>query len=70
MKYLLILHLCSIVTQTCPNMMYPKQIYNSWVDCATAGYQIAGETFKKVNKDIAEIKKLAIKFECKQVSST
>lgn len=51
-------------------MMYPKQIYNSWVDCATAGYQIAGETFKKVNKDIAEIKKLAIKFECKQVSST
>jgi len=70
MKFLLILHLCSVVAQTCPDMMYPRQIYNTWSDCANAGYELAQETFDKLDKNLVNQRKLAIKFECREISST
>jgi len=70
MKFLLILHLCSAVTQTCPNMMYPQKVYDSWSECANAGYATAQITFSKLNKNVVNKQKLAIKFECKEISTT
>jgi len=70
MKFLLILHLCSVVTQTCPNMMYPQKMYNTWSECANAGYEKAQITFSKLDKNVVNQQKLAIKFECKEISST
>lgn len=70
MKFLLVLHLCSVVTATCPNMMHPKKIYNSWDECAIAGYELSLATFTKLNKNEVNQHKLAIKFECKEMAST
>ena len=69
MKYLLILHLCSVVTQTCPNMMYPEKVYNTWSDCANAGYELAQATFSQLDKNVVNQQQLALKFECKEISN-
>ena len=69
MKFLLILHLCSVVTQTCPNMMHPQKVYNSWAECSKAGYDLVQSTFDKLDKNVVNKQKLALKFECKEISS-
>ena len=52
MKFLLVLHLCSMVTQTCPNMMYPQKVYESWSECIDVGYKISQLTFDKLDKNV------------------
>ena len=51
-------------------MMYPQKVYNTWSECANAGYEIAQITFDKLDKNVVNKQKLAIKFECKEISST
>ena len=70
MKFLLVLHLCSVVTATCPNQMFPQKIYNSWDECAIAGYELSLAAFTKLNKNEVNQHKLAIKFECKEMAAT
>ncbi len=70
MKFLLVLHLCSMITQTCPNMMYPQKVYESWSECIDVGYKISQLTFNKLDKNVVNKQKLAIKFECKEISTT
>ena len=67
MKYLLILHMCSFLTQTCPGMIHPQGMYDSWKDCANAGYELAGKMMKKMPENEINQHKLAIKFECMEV---
>ena len=69
MKFLLVLHLCSVVTQTCPNMMHPQKIYNSWDKCAIAGYELSLTTFTKLDKNEVNQHKLAIKFDCIEINA-
>ena len=68
MKYLLILHMCSFLTQTCPGMIHPQGTYDSWKECAIAGYKIAGDTIAKMPKKEINQHKLAIKFECLEIT--
>ena len=67
MKYLLVLHLCSFLTQTCPGMVHPQGKYDSWKECAIAGYKISGDTMATIPKDKINKGKLAIKFECIEI---
>ena len=57
MKFLLVLHLCSFVTQTCPNMMHPKGVYNSWYECAVEGYKKGGEYIANSTKERSKCNK-------------
>jgi len=70
MKYLLVLHLCSFLTQTCPGMVYPQGKYDSWKECAIAGYTISGDTMATMPKDQINKGKLAIKFECIEIKES
>jgi len=70
MKFILIIHFCSMLTQTCPNMMNPQTTFDTWYECAIAGYEIAGKTFRNINKNVTNKQKLAIKFECKELQSS
>jgi len=70
MKFLLVLHVCSLLTKTCPNMMYPREIYDSHFDCAIAGYTQAKELMLKMPKNLVNESKVAIKFECKEFTAT
>ncbi len=51
-------------------MMYPQKVYDTWSECANTGYEMAQITFSKLDKNIVNKQKLAIKFECKEISST
>ena len=51
-------------------MMYPQKVYDSWSECANAGYAMAQITFSKLNINVVNKQKLAIKFECKEISTT
>ena len=53
MKFLLVIHLCSFLTQTCPNMMHPRETFDTWSDCAMAGYQTYAEIFSGIDKNVA-----------------
>ena len=51
-------------------MMYPQGTYDTWSDCAAAGYTLSGEYFNQFDKNVANEQKLAIKFECKDLDIT
>jgi len=70
MKFLLVIHLCSFLTQTCPNMMHPRETFDTWSDCAIAGYETSAEIFSGIDKNVANKQKLAIRFECKELDKT
>mgnify|MGYP003122907048 CR=1 FL=1 len=76
MKYILVLHICSLLSGDCFESQYTGYTYNSHFDCAVAGYSVSGQTFKLLkNNDYIGIdrinkEKIAIKFECKELPST
>ena len=46
MKYILVLHICSLLTGKCFESQTTGYMFNSHYDCAVGGYQISGQTFK------------------------
>ena len=76
MKFILILHLCSVITGKCTESSIPGLMFTSHYDCALGGYKMAHKMFKMLKDDdyygldrINE-EKIAIKFECKELPST
>lgn len=49
-------------------MIHPQGTYDSWKECAIAGYEIAGDTIAKMPKKEINQHKLAIKFECLEIT--
>jgi len=75
-KFMLILHLCSVVQGACYESTITGFTFKSHYDCAQAGYKIAGATLDELaNNDVyygmerVENEKLAIKFECKELDT-
>jgi len=66
-KYILIIHVCSFLTQSCPGMLHPRAVYDTWYDCAQAGYREAALIMKNYDPKIINDNKIAIKFECKEL---
>ena len=74
-KFILVLHLCSMVTGECPSSHYSiKASFSSHYDCVLNGYAVAQQTFKNlkeiedVEQDIIEQSKMVVKFECKSIN--
>tara|TARA_B100000989_G_scaffold269921_1_gene225692 strand:+ start:1616 stop:1852 length:237 start_codon:yes stop_codon:yes gene_type:complete len=75
MKYILILHLCSMLNNTCSSQSIPGYQFKSHYDCIDAGYAISQqtfrnlETFEQFNKEYIDQSKTVIKFECKEIKT-
>jgi|5B_taG_2_1085324.scaffolds.fasta_scaffold06577_11 hypothetical protein len=65
MKYALILYMCSMATQTCPDYTITGMYFNDHYQCALAGYKLSHNTMKELQPEDVNLDRLAIKFECK-----
>ena len=70
MKFLLVLHLCSFITQTCPNMMYPQGTYDTWSDCAAAGYIRSLKELHTLEETDVNNLKIVVSFTCKELTES
>ena len=64
-KYILVIYLCSVSTQTCNNGSILPFEYNDHYDCAVAGYDFSKKTMMEMDRDLINKDSLAIKFECR-----
>ena len=71
MKYVLLLHVCSFLNTTIPvctaTHIVPLE-FNTYQDCILQGYKSSHNTLKELYSDRIEKDKLAIKFECKEIT--
>jgi hypothetical protein len=74
MKFVLVLYMCSTITNLCPNSSISGYQFDNHYECVNAGYAIAQNTFTNLNmleewdKDYINKNKIVIKFECKELS--
>ena len=67
-KYVLILHLCTYFGQIeCASQKILPYEFKSYHDCITQGYMHSYKELMSMDKIEVENKKLAIRFQCKQV---
>jgi len=73
-KFIIVLHLCSMVTGQCPSTHFSiKTSFETHYDCALNGYGVAQKTFMELKKmedferDVIEQQKLVVKFECREI---
>ena len=75
MKFMLVLHLCSVVAMKCTDATYTGLMFADHYRCALGGYKMGYETFKRLEQDdyygLDRInkEKIAIKFECKEIDT-
>ena len=75
MKYLLVLYMCSMINNSCPESTIAGYQFTSHYDCVNAGYAIAQSTFRNLQdmeeyqREVIENKKLVIKFECREIGA-
>jgi len=74
MKFILVLHLCSMITGKCLDSHTPSYQFKTHYDCAIAGYALSQESLKLLSKeeyyyglDRINEERLAIKFECREL---
>ena len=49
MKWILVLYVCSMASNECPNHSITGYQFNSYYDCVLNGYKVAHNTFKNLN---------------------
>ena len=75
MKYVLILYMCSMVSNQCPSSTISGYQFNTYFDCVNAGYGVAQQTYNNLkeledwDKQYINENKIVIRFECKEVNS-
>ena len=75
MKFILVLHLCSMITSKCIDPHIPGYQFTSHYDCAIAGCAVSQKTLKLLTEDenygLDRInkEKLAIRFECRPLDA-
>jgi hypothetical protein len=65
MKFVLVLQICSVITQQCTE---PVQIgrYKNHFDCATAGFINAMGAIREIGSEEVNKNKLLVNFSCKE----
>ena len=73
MKYILVLYMCSMLSNSCPTSTIAGYQFNTHYDCVNAGYAVAQSTFRNLeeleeyNRDYIEQSKIVVKFECREI---
>ena len=55
MKYILVLYMCSMLSNNCPTSTIAGYQFNTHYDCVNAGYGVAQSTFRNL-KELEELK--------------
>ena len=75
MKYILVLYMCSMLSNNCPTSTIAGYQFNTHYDCVNAGYGVAQSTFRNLkeleewDREYLEQSKIVVKFECKKVGT-
>ena len=67
MKFILVLHLCNMLTQQCFESLHVNMEFNDHRSCALAGYDISGKSLEQLDPDQVNKNELAVRFQCKKV---
>ena len=73
MKFILVLYMCSMLSNSCPSSTISGYQFENHYDCVNAGYAIAQSTFRNLeeleeyNRDYIEQSKIVVKFECREL---
>ena len=70
MKFMLILNICSFVHLNCLPKIHDNFVFNSWSECANAGYLRAIQTTNKMDSDIVNRNQVVVNFKCVPVEQT
>lgn len=67
MKFILILHLCTMLTGQCYESLHVGLEFKDHRSCALAGYELAGKSLAQLNEKDVNDAELAVRFQCKKV---
>ena len=67
MKFILVLHLCSMLTGQCFESLNVGLEFNDHRSCALAGYDISGKSLEELDLDRVNENELAVRFQCKKL---
>jgi len=70
MKFMLILKVCSVVHLNCLPPIHDSFVFNSWSECASAGYLRAIKTNNSIEYGRVDRNKIVINFECVEVEES
>ena len=70
-KFVLVLYMCSMLSNNCPSSHIPGYSFNSHSECVEYGYRLAYGTFKnleeqeEMEREYIENSRIVVKFECR-----
>ena len=70
MKFMLILKVCSAVHMDCLPSMNDSFVFNSWSECASAGYLRSIKITNDIESSIVNNNKIVINFNCVQTEES
>ena len=70
MKFMLILKVCSAVHMNCLPPIHDSFVFNSWSECASAGYLRSIQTNNSIDSGMVNRNKIVINFECVEVEES
>lgn len=65
MKFILIMQICSALTQQCASPIMTGPEFNSYKECAVFGYTISSEYLEQMNDEKVNSEQIHTKFWCK-----
>jgi len=72
-KFVLVLHMCSMLSGQCPSSHLPGFSFDTHSQCTEYGYRVAHGTFKSLeedqdlHKETIENNRIVVKFECRPI---
>ena len=70
MNFMLILKVCSVVHLNCLPPIQDSFLFNSWSECASAGYLRSIQTNNSIDISVVNKNKIVINFECVEVEES
>jgi len=70
MKFMLILNICSVLHLNCLPQIHDNFVFNSWSECANAGYLRAIRVTNSMDSVMVNSNKLIVYFECVEVKDS
>ena len=70
MKFMLILKVCSAVHMDCLPSMNDSFVFNSWSECASAGYLRSIKIINSIDSSVVNENKMVVNFQCVQTEES
>jgi len=70
MKFMLMLKVCSVVHMSCLPEISDSFVFNSWSECASAGYLRSIKIINSMDSDVVNTNKIVVNFKCVQTEES